>query len=264
MTRVWKISFTVLVLALVGLLVFSGYMAFQEALDQKKDKDVFDELVKIVETPVREEVSRLPYVEAPVIQEDGTEQEETEAAPSRRNLTPLFEQNTDFLGWLCIPDTAVNYPVVHTPADPERYLHLNFYGEYSASGVPFLDHRCVTGSDNLIIYGHNMKNGTVFGSLKQYLNKSYLAAHPVIEWETSAGCERYAVFAVAAVKKSDSWYSFISADGTTDWGAYILRKAILTTELVPTPGQKFLTLSTCYGSGEDGRLLVVAVRQSIN
>ena len=263
MPRVWKISFTVLVLILVGLLVFSGYMAFQEALDQKKDKEVFDELAKLVETPVREEASRLPYIVATDDLENRAEEqetEETEAAPSRRNLTPLFEQNTDFLGWLCIPDTAVNYPVVHTPADPERYLHLNFYGEYSASGVPFLDHRCVTGSDNLIIYGHNMKNGTIFGSLKQYLNKSYLAEHPIIEWETSAGCERYAVFAVAVVKKSDSWYSFISADGTTDWGAYILRKATLTTELVPTPGQKFLTLSTCYGSGEDGRLLVIAAK----
>ena len=260
MTRVWKISFAVLVLLLVGLLVFSGYMAFQEALDQKKDKEVFDELVKIVETPVQSEVSRLPYVEAPPMQEDETDEQETEAALSRRNLTPLFEQNADFLGWLCIPDTAINYPVVHTPADPERYLHLNFYGEYSASGVPFLDHRCVTGSDNLIIYGHNMKNGTIFGSLKQYLNKSYLEEHPIIEWETSAGCERYAVFAVAAVKSSDDWYSFISADDPTDWIVYILQKATLTTEFAPASGQQLLTLSTCYGSGEDGRLLVVAVK----
>ena len=69
----------------------------------------------------------------------------------------LFAQNSDCIGWLCIPDTQLSYPVMHTPDNPQKYLRRSFYGEYSQSGVPFLDWRCGLQSDHLIVYGHNMK-----------------------------------------------------------------------------------------------------------
>lgn len=176
--------------------------------------------------------------------------------------TPQIEMNSDCVGWLFIPDTAVNYPVMHTPASPQKYLHLSFDGQSSASGVPFLDGRCSMDSDNLIIYGHNMKNGTMFGTLKRYTDKSYLAEHPIIELETESGCVQYAVFAVVSVKTADEWYSFITAYTQEDYDRqidYLREKAMLKTDVMPVFGQQLLTLSTCYGSNKDGRLLVVAV-----
>ena len=72
------------------------------------------------------------------------------------------------------------------PNDPQKYLRKNFEGKYSVSGVPFLDYRC-TPDTNLIIYGHNMKNGTMFSDLKKYLDKTFREQHPVIELETADG-----------------------------------------------------------------------------
>ena len=106
---------------------------------------------------------------------------------------------------------------MHTPENPQKYLRRNFYGEYSVSGVLFLDGRCSMDSDNLIIYGHNMRNDTMFGSLQKYMEEAYRQAHSVIEFETEAGCAEYAVFAVVTVKKYDDWYGFINAADRTEF-----------------------------------------------
>ena len=189
--------------------------------------------------------------------------EESEPEPSGRNLGPLYAQNRDFLGWLCIPGTEIDYPVMHTPGDPQKYLRRNFEGKYSTSGVPFLDYRCRAECGNFIIYGHNMKNGTMFGTLKRYTDRDFLDEHPIIEWETESGCARYEVFAVAYVQKTDDWYGFIDAEDEAaymEWIESIRSKAMLTTGALLAYGQRLLTLSTCHGSGKNGRLLVVAAQ----
>lgn len=88
----------------------------------------------------------------------------------------IFEQNNDFFGWLQIEGTAVDYPVMHTPEDPEYYLRKNFDGDYSVSGVPFITSECYEGCGNYIIYGHNMKNGSMFNSM------SYVAHMFLVLW----------------------------------------------------------------------------------
>ncbi len=108
---------------------------------------------------------------------------------SSRNLTPLFEANGDCIGWICIPNTAVNYPVMFTPEEPPKYLRKNFEGEYSVSGIPFLDGAFYPECDNLIVYGSNMKNGTMFFDVTQYRDKAYWEEHPYIEFETAGGIE---------------------------------------------------------------------------
>ena len=141
---------------------------------------------------------------------DNVEQTETpqEQKQSSRNLTPLFEANGDCIGWICIPNTAVNYPVMFTPEEPQKYLRKNFEGEYSVSGIPFLDGASTPECDNLIVYGHNMKNGTMFSDVTQYRDKAYWEEHPYIEFETAGGLRIYQVFAVVCLKKTDEWYGF--------------------------------------------------------
>lgn len=254
MTKRRRISLF-LVLLLSAVAVASSVMVYRELSDRQKEEEDFAalaELVRQTETPAE--------TESPT-QTTETELEETEPV-ERRNLAPLYAQNSDLLGWLCIPGTEIDYPVMHTPYEPQKYLRRNFEGKYSVSGVPFLDYRCTAESDNLIIYGHNMSNGTMFAGLKRYTDKDYLAEHPVIEWETAEGCVRYEVFAVVTVKKTDDWYGFIDVQDESDflnWTEYIRSKAMLTTDAVPAYGRQLLTLSTCHGSGKDGRLLVVAV-----
>ena len=152
---------------------------------------------------------------------------------------------------------------MHTPENPQKYLRRSFYGEYSQSGVPFLDRRCGLNSDNLIIYGHNMKNGTMFSSLRNYTDPAFCAAHSVIEFQTADGAEPYTVFTVAAVQKTDDWYGFIHAADSTDFteqAAAIMQKSLYDTGVTPVYGQQIITLSTCYGSGKNGRLIVAAVK----
>lgn len=78
------------------------------------------------------------------------------------SISELTSMNSDCFGWISIKGTNINYPVMHTPDNPQMYLNRNFYCEYSFSGVPFLDGRCSADSTNLIIYGHHMNNGTMF------------------------------------------------------------------------------------------------------
>ena len=241
---------------LSGTLLFSSAMIWKELSGRQKEKEEFSALAELVEAP---EANPPVTSETPPAEAD-----EPDEAAELRDLAPLFAQNSDCMGWLCVPGTQINYPMMHTPEEPQKYLRRSFYGEYSQSGVPFLDWRCSLDSDNLIIYGHNMKNGTMFGELKNYLDEEFCLAHPVIEFQTADGVEQYTVFAVAAVQKTDAWYSFIDASGSEDFTeqtAAILQKSLYDTGAAPVFGQQIITLSTCYGSSKDGRLLVIGVKQ---
>lgn len=152
---------------------------------------------------------------------------------------------------------------MYTPESPQKYLRRNFDGGYSQSGIPFLDYRCDTGCTNRMIYGHNMKNRTMFGTLIHYTDPAYAAAHSVITFQTADGLEKYTVFAVVPVQKTDAWYSFIRAADGAEFAkqvALLRSKSLYDTGVTPVYGQQLLTLSTCYGSGKDGRLIVAAAQ----
>lgn len=217
-----KISLLLAAALLAAVTVLSGWMIYDELSSRQKEKEDFNALAELVEMPV---------TNPPAISDS------SEATEPLRDLSPLFEQNSECIGWLCIPDTAVNYPVMHTPGNPQKYLRQNFYGEYSVSGVPFLDYRCSLDSGNLLVYGHNMKNGTMFGELKNYTDSSFCADHPIIEFQTANSLFRYTVSEVRITDTSDRWYE--------DIGGELFEE------------KRCLVLSTCYGGGS-GRLLIIA------
>lgn len=254
MTKTRRISLAVLSVLLSAVLLLSGVMIYKELFARQKEKEDFAELAELVQIEQPEQSQS---------DEPNTPADDEPEAARRRDLAPLFSQNSDCIGWLCIPDTEVNYPVMYTPENPQKYLRRNFYGEYSQSGTPFLDGRCSMSSSNLIIYGHNMRNDTMFGSLPKYMEQDYRQVHPVIEWETKAGCAEYAVFAVVTVKKYDDWYSFINTADREEYDTHleaIRSKALYCSDMMPEYGVQLLTLSTCYNSANDGRLLIIAVK----
>lgn len=231
MTRKRKVSMAAVSVLLSALLTVSGVMIFRELHTQQKEKEDFRELAEMVE---------LPTPETETLEETDSG-EAAEPEESLRDLSGLFAENGECIGWLCIPDTEINYPVMHTPDVPQKYLRRNFYGEYSQSGVPFLDYRCSLDTGNLLIYGHNMKNGTMFSDLKKYLDADFLESHRIIELQTADGLSRYTVAEIKVTDISDKWYEDIGTNLFAD--------------------RRFLVLSTCYGGG-NGRLLVIAVKDN--
>ncbi|MBQ3099830.1 MAG: class B sortase [Clostridia bacterium] len=227
----------------------------------------FESIAEIVNNTAAVNNTDLPETD-PVVSDSVDLSVDTEPEPTpifKRNLEPIFEMNADCIGWICIPNTTVDYPVMYTPNEHQKYLRKNFEGKYSVSGTPFIQENCDLDSDNVIIYGHNMKNGTMFSDITAYVDPSYREQHPVIEFETSRGLIGYEVISVMQVNKNDPWYAFINA---TDEADYLSRvSAAMNASQYPieseiTYGRRLLTLSTCYGKSNDDRLIVIAAEQN--
>ena len=217
-------------LLLSAAAVLSGVKIHSELKERQKEKKDFASVA---------EIAKLPMTEAPAESvtdtETETSAEPTEQSTTEHNIPALIAVNGDCIGWLSIDGTSISYPVMYTPNEPQKYLRRNFYGKYSQSGVPFLDGRCSTVGGNLIIYGHNMKNGTMFSNLKRYVDRDFLNAHRTVKFETADGVQTFIVTEALKTNTSDTWYDRIAAED----------------------GRQ-LILSTCYGSGKDGRLLIIA------
>lgn len=218
-------------LLLSAAAVLAGVNIYSELKERQKEKKDFASVA---------EIAKLPMTEAPAesVTEMETEPsaEPTEQPAAERNIQALIAENADCIGWLSIDGTNISYPVMYTPSEPQKYLRRNFYGKYSQSGVPFLDGRCDIQSTNLIIYGHNMKNGTMFSDLKRYVDRDFLNAHRTVKFETVDGIRYFTVTEILRTDITDARYNHITAED----------------------GSRCLILSTCYGSGKDGRLLIIA------
>lgn len=225
-----KLALIFFCLLLSAVAVLSGVKIYSELKEQQKEKEDFSAVAEIAELPMTEAPA-----ESVTDAETEPSAEPTEQPAAERNIQALIAENADCIGWLSIDGTNISYPVMHTPSDPQKYLRRNFYGKYSQSGVPFLDGRCDIQSTNHIIYGHNMKNGTMFADLKKYVDKDFLSAHRTVKFETADGVQTFTVTEVLKTNISNEWYNRISAED----------------------GRQ-LILSTCYGSGKDGRLLIIA------
>ena len=187
--------------------------------------------------------------------------DENQQAVVLHDSAALISTNSDYVGWLSIPGTVINYPVMFSPSEPERYLHLDYYKQYSYSGTPFLDARCDPYDGNLIIYGHNMINGTMFGSLMRYRNMDYLNGHKTVYLEQPNGVHVFEIISVVTLEKDDPWYRFLhaaDADEEAAWIGDLERKSGVHTGSTPIGTERLLTLSTCTGNRKSERMIVVA------
>lgn len=240
-----KINFyNIIIAVLAAIILFSLFMIIRTIMIGKIEQSAFDDISKQVMVQPTEE------------------NDEKEKQPER-DISPVLAQNFDAIGWIYLPGTVINYPVMHTPNDPEKYLHLNFYQKRSNSGTPFMDYRCTEDSTNIFIYGHNMKNGTMFHQLKRYRSLSYLQENPIIEFQTASGIKKFNIFAVASLSGDDNWFSFVNAGTPEAYQSkidYIKANSLYDSGITPEYPTKLITLSTCTNGGEGGRLIVVAVQ----
>ncbi len=182
----------------------------------------------------------------------------------------LFAKNNKMVGWLKIDGTNIDYPVMQTE-DNEYYLNHNFDQQKDNNGSLFLDCGCSVypRSTNMIIYGHHMKSGNMFGNLQKYAKESYYKEHPTITFDTIYEKATYQVIYAFYSKVYDNddlvfkYYRFIDANSETEFDYYINEMKNLSlydTGVEASFGDSLLTLSTCDHSQTDGRFAVVAKR----
>lgn len=182
----------------------------------------------------------------------------------------LYEKNKKLIGWLKIDDTIIDYPVMQT-SDNEYYLEHNFNQEYDKNGSLFLDCDCSVypRSTNLIIYGHHMKSGKMFGQLQKYAKESYGEKHSIIQFDSIYEKAEYQVMYVfrSQVYNEDDlvfkYYQFINANSEEEFNSYMKEMEAMSlydTGVTASYGDSLLTLSTCDHSQTDGRFVVVAKR----
>ena len=169
-------------------------------------------------------------------------------------------------GWIEVTGTEISYPVMQTPDEPDFYLKHNFAKEYSDLGTPYMQGDCdIAQDDNLIIYGHHIRGGRMFGALEAYESKEFYEKHGMIRFDTLIQHGEYEILAVfKTVAYSDGgfrYYDFMNAGSKVDFDAYVAEcksLALYDTGVEAVYGDRLLTLSTCEYSASNGRLVVVA------
>ena len=181
----------------------------------------------------------------------------------------LWEQNHDFAGWLYIDDTRIDYPVMHTPDDPEYYLHRAFDRSDAVSGSLFIDGAYTAEGNSILIHGHHMKDGSMFSSLTDYKSYEYAVEHPVIHFDTLTEERDYELLAAFYWDPSyDSetepfcYYEYPDLSSHEMFDEFISQVKACTlydTGVTVSYGDNILTLSTCSYHKNNGRFVVVAV-----
>ena len=194
--------------------------------------------------------------------------ESKEMPPILAKYETLYKKNKKLIGWLKIADTNIDYPVMQT-SNNEYYLDHNFDQEYDKNGSLFLDKDCNAAfpNTNMIIYGHHMKSGKMFGNLNYYSKESYYKQHPQIQFDTIYEEGIYDIMYVfrSRIYNEDEvvfkYYQFFDVNSEDEFYSAMdemSRMSLYDTGVQPEYGDKLITLSTCDNSEEDGRFVVVA------
>ena len=176
------------------------------------------------------------------------------------NFNEMYSTNSDYVGWIFIPDTEINYPMV-VSYDNDYYLHRTFLKEYNFAGTLFLD--CLTYNldfFNTIIYGHRMNNGSMFADLEKYLLEPYYSEHKTIYIFSKNELLVYEVFTCRKVELDDECYAIGFAD-SDDFYRWVLRMkgdSNYSTSLAPTDNSNVITLSTCVRNDDTMRIILQA------
>ena len=229
---------------------------YQDAAKQTK---LYDELVQAVKDhSASKKTDFLPYSED-------------------KNYIPeyleLHKENNDMVGWIKIDGTKLNYPVMQSIDNPNFYLRRGFDKQYTVYGCPYLQENCdvMLPSDNLVIYGHHMNDGSMFATLNQYKKESFWQNHKIISFDTLTDRNEYEIMAVFKTTvytdslESFKYYEFTDAKTEAEFNEYInecKKLSFYDTGVDANYGDKLITLSTCEYSQENGRLVVGAKKVS--
>lgn len=242
-------------------LISFGYLGAYYQVSAKSSRE-FEELMALKEAGVATQISGSQGVKIHYTEDD------TEVPDVLPEYQAILNKNQKLIGWVKIDDTIIDYPVMQT-VNNEYYLDHNFNQEEDKNGCIFMDYQCdvIKGCDNIILYGHHMKSGKMFGTLNKYSQKTYYEEHPVIQFDTIYEKGEYQVMYVFRSKVYSEedvnfkYYQFINAVSEKEFDSYLNEMAALSlydTGVTATYGDRLLTLSTCDYQESKGRFVVVA------
>ena len=246
-----------LIVALCVCVVALGVSIWQLSdifLEYKAGTDEYEELQQYVLEEIPEENETDTAETENDTEETGTEEEQVQ----RVALSELQAQNPDTVGWIEIPGTGISYPLMQAD-DNAYYLNHTFSGKVNSAGSIFMEQ--LNSSDftdlHTIIYGHNMKNGSMFAGLKNYSSPSYLVSHPTVYLDLADGMHAYQIFSVyEAAADSDSYtIGFAPDEQYEEYLRTIKGRSEYDTGVDVTKDDFIITLSTCTRSGEDRYLV---------
>ncbi len=242
-----------------ALLCVAVYRIADHMLQSGRAQKAFSELADAADIPVDGTSGR----------EHILNEESFESIKRRAFYSRLIETNPDFAAWLKAEGAAVSLPVVSRSGDPEYYLRRAYDESYSMSGTPFLAEGCDAESVCVIIYAHNMQDGTMFSQLKNYDSAEYCEKYPVLSFSTSEEDRDYEIFAALrcrVLEVDEEGFRYYKQAGDINEKEYsalccwLKDNSIFETDIEPVYPQQIVILSTCSYHGENGRFILAARR----
>jgi len=239
MSRVFYIIFIII---LISTCFISGLFIYMDCERKNRELKVFQDIVNNIEEKQESKIEEKKDIN--IVEE-------------------LYKQNNDIVAWLKVDGTNIDYPIMQTKDNPNYYLNKNFYKEYSILGTPYLAEQCdLYNSDNLILYGHNIKGNKMFAELERYKSEKFYRKHKFIDFCTVDGLEEYEVVCVfkTVAHIGFEYYKYTTFKKKSEFDTFFNKCKELAFYNIDTNvnfGDKLLTLSTCEYSQKDGRLVVI-------
>lgn len=294
-SKVSKILFAIFAVIFIGCIIGLTIYGIREYRDRKaieKQQAELTSQIEAVRAKAREMAKEgnedFTIGVQGLLDQNYSEEELADLISSITTILPeyqdLYDINNYLIGWLKIDGTNVDYPVVQTPEDENMYLRKDFYGQPNNNGTLLLDTDSCAGlgrkqydymggfapSTNLIIHGHTMRSGAMFGKLKDYHSEDYCKEHSIIKFDSLYEQREYEVIAVFESKVFYSYetdvfkyYNFFQANTQEefdDWYTNIKKMSLYDTGVEAEFGDEFITLSCCAYHTENGRFVVVGKR----
>ena len=245
-----KIVLGVLAAIFACVFIFSGVQVYTVLKEYQEADIVYEQLQKefVVVAPTTTAVD-VSVPDKPAVESSGIVVD----------FSKLMTRNSDVTGWLYCAGTPINYPVVQAK-DNDKYLHADLSGKYLRSGTLFVDYRnAAIGKDRqYILYGHSMKNNTMFGSLMDYKKQSYYDAHPVLYYLTPNAEYRIELFAGCVMKVPEIIYQ--PNPGIEEYNAYLAEmrgKSTFRSDVTVEPEDTVVVLSTCSYEFDNARYVAL-------
>lgn len=243
-----KIIKAILLIICLCVFIFSAYNIYKYLVEENANKKYNNELMEKAITKT-------------ISSNDGLENSE-DTLPIIIDFSVLKNENKDIVGWLYCKDTQINYPVVQGK-DNEYYLHRLINGEYNSAGSIFMDYRnnSELEDNNTIIYGHNMKNKTMFGTLQEYKNQEYYNTHKNMYYFTPEKNYIIELFAGLTVSANSDIYDLSDIDESRL--NELIQKSDFKSDIKLTPEEKIITLSTCAYEYDGARYIIIGVLREV-
>lgn len=262
-------AFLILVIILSIIYIVEYILLKKEVLEESELLNNYNKVEFIVNDFMKNEIISNDLLQKIGIASGEYKQNVIQKTERISKLNKIREQNSDIVGWLEIEGTSINYPVLQGN-DDKYYMNHNYKKQKSKNGSIFLtsEYNWDIPSDNLLIFGHNLNNGTMFQELLKYSNEAFHKKHPIIRFTTmedDAEYEIISVFKSRVYYKSEKnvfrYYYFVNANNEEEYNEFVknAKKASLyNIDATAKYGEQLITLSTCSYHVKDGRFAVVA------